>query len=185
MRLGEVMAKKGKPTQRELQIQEKEQFLDDVEERFDGLVYKWFLGSGELVLPGDALLASTKVAGKIRAIVEEFRYAQRMVRDGGPLTAKRREIMLDCIYKMEHVVAGMSCVHPLLAHSDRFFVLSSWLPKIFWVGVGCGAVGYAFDSSVANISAGLAGALWSVIFMAKRKYKREAIAMASTVVSRI
>jgi hypothetical protein len=87
------------PTQAELRKQEREEFLDSTQSQFESLVHQYSLMSGYLELtPGDEPYRS------IGPIAEEFEYIQRLVRDGGALTANRKEKLLNSIYFMEERV---------------------------------------------------------------------------------
>lgn len=96
------------PTQTELRKQEREEFLDSTQSQFDSLVHQYSLVNGYLELkPGDDPYRS------IGPIAEQFEYIQRLVRDGGALTANRKEKLLNSIYFMEERVARIQNPSPL------------------------------------------------------------------------
>ena len=101
------------PSQRELAIQEKAAFLDRTKSSFDALMQEYCMSHGYLVIAKDFPKLQEDCVTRIYDIVSEFYSAQRLVRDGGPLTAKRREKILESIYAMEEAVAEIQQRHPL------------------------------------------------------------------------
>ncbi len=96
------------PTQAELKQQQRDAFLDGTKSRFEDLVNQFVLKNGYLSLETDDELYRS-----IAPIVQDFNYLQRLVRDGGALTANRKETLLKYNYTLEDKVAQIADPKPL------------------------------------------------------------------------
>ena len=119
---------RSRPTQAELQKQKRAEFLDSTQAQFQDLINQYVLSRGYLEPTSD-----DPVFEPIARMLEDFSRVQRLLRDGGALTANRRESLLNAIYFMEEQVNGIINPSPLFALSlavNRYKTAGSALLRI-------------------------------------------------------
>ncbi len=104
-----------RPTVYELRQQEKDSFIKDTEGRIENLIKTYFFSLGYVLLPKDVMNQNIDIANPIMPHIKEFYNVHRLVKDGGNLTDKRKETMLEQIYAIEDIVNKLENVHPILA----------------------------------------------------------------------
>lgn len=173
--------KRAGPTQKELQRQEKDQFLETTKATFEDLLTRWFVYQGHLVLPDDALKVNSEEAERIRPIAEAFFRAQRIVRDGGSLTAKRREDMLESIYALEGLVDGIGHIHPLAEAYDRYQKLEAGYVSAFGIGLVFMIIGIFFLPCLVVGLLFIGAGIWAL--SQRNKVRPVVMSTAQTIVS--
>lgn len=108
-----------KPTQRELQKLERQEFLDRINENFNDALADCLLAQG--IFPDFELdpniKSYTEIDETIR-IKEEFSKLFRVTNDGGRFTGKRKEELLLLLYEIQDIFSKLNPKHPLY---DKYY----------------------------------------------------------------
>lgn len=134
-----------RPTQAELQKQEKEQFLERSHKRALELGEEYATSRGVLIKAADvqdslehSVFAPTK--DHLEKVFREY----RMVKDGGPLTAKRRETILNGLYVVEALLDEATEYHPLYDAYQQYKQQKYIASVLFTIAVLCGLASIVF-----------------------------------------
>lgn len=117
--IGSTLSSSKRPTVYELRKQEKSDFISGTEKRMDDLVKTYFLSHGYVVLANDAINSNLEIAAPILPYIAEFYKTHRLVKDGGNLTDKRKEALLEQTYAVEEIVNKIETVHPIKSLYDQ------------------------------------------------------------------
>lgn len=131
-------------TQAEQKQHDKSSFMDGRLTQFNDLLTGYFLSHGHFVLPQDIGRADPALVTPIAHHAEQFYYAQRLVRDGGPLTGKRKEIMLEAVYAIEGLIDNIGTPHDLAALYPKYKSAKSNGTMLLWLSALCGAIAFLF-----------------------------------------
>lgn len=147
-------SRKGGMTDAQRRQLEKSSFIANTRAQFDELITSYFLSRGYFVLATDVDKVDEAMVTAIERNVRSFQHAQRLVQDGGPLTGKRRETMLEAIYALESMVDAIAPPHPLLSLYSDFRAANRWASRLVAAGIVFAMVGFfSFSSLFASATA--------------------------------
>lgn len=168
-------------TQAEQKQHDKSSFMDGRLTQFNDLVTTYFLSQGHFVLPQDLSKADPSLAAPIVPHVEQFYYAQRLVRDGGPLTGKRKEIMLEAIYALESLIEVVGPPHDIATLYPKYKGEKSNGTILLWLTALGGVVAYFLMPFWLVAVLLLVGAAWCFVRadMLARRIRQSALMIVS------
>lgn len=134
-----------RPTQAELQKHEKEQFLERSHKRALELGEEYATAKGILVKSVDVQDSlDHPVYAFVKDHLEKVFREHRMVKDGGPLTAKRRETILNGLYAVEGLLDEATEYHPLYDAYQQYKQQKYIAHVLFGIAVVCGLISIMF-----------------------------------------
>ena len=125
--------------QRELEKLEKSEFMNNCLYRLNSSVIEWFMKQGYFVIGNDIYNYSNDSIPNMKIIkkqIDDFYHAYRLVSDGGPLTSKRKEIMLESIYVIEKARDEIETIHPLMLNIGNSIEHQEMANTLRGVGLG-------------------------------------------------
>lgn len=109
------------PTQAEIACEEKRNFIFSIKNRMKNAILSYLMQEGYFITRLEDLTdleIEQEVERKIEKSLKEFKEVMRLIDDGGNLTEKRKERLLNAVYGIEDVLTEENALKKLGQHLD-------------------------------------------------------------------
>jgi hypothetical protein len=124
--------------------EERQEIIDNLNKRFNLLMTKYSISLGYVVSPESFLNLNIPEVDLIKNEGKEFIELNRLTNDGGRLTPKRKETMLQTIYHLEDVIKNNNQCHPVQSLYYTFKGIQTVFSTFLVMGILSGLLGLFF-----------------------------------------